>query len=374
MKKNIFYFLFSICLISCQQHSYKTITVKGNVRHTDNNKISLVSFGSNNNAVVLDTCTINKQGNYTLKSLSNDEELYAIKIEGQSEIWFVNDVNDITINIDCNNYKNYTTIGSKASQSLHSFVGVLDSATAIQKNIAINIDSLSKQKGKDSLLNIASKEKKAIGKYIENYCKNAMLNNNSAALQCFYLFYMSKIQVLEATEINRLIQTASLKHPNHSQLNWLKNEYSNYAKANPVLFLVGDTAANFNYMDIDSNKISLQSFAGKYLLINFWETKKMDCIKENDRIKAYYNKYKDKNFDVLSISLDSNYTAWNKMVRKDSLQWKQVRDTMFLNGNLYKKYQVSSLPYGVLINPSKKIVAIDLTGNKLKEKLQELFD
>ncbi|MCX6208393.1 MAG: TlpA disulfide reductase family protein [Bacteroidetes bacterium] len=369
-----FYFFLFITLISCQQHSYKTIVVKGNVKNSISKKIALISFGSSNNAIVLDTAIIDKQGNYSLKSLSNEEELYAVKIEGLSEIWLANDVNEIALNIDANHFKKYIVAGSKASQKIHDFVAIIDSVYTLQKSSKICLDSLETQKGKDSLTSVVKQDLKSYKNYLTKYCNNELTAINSAALQCFYLFYISKINAIEPHLLNKHIQAACTKYPNSSQLTWFKNSYAEYIKVNPKFFLVDEIATDFDFLDIDSNKISLKSFAGKYLLINFWQSKSMDCIKENDRIKNYYAKYKDKNLEVLSISLDSNSTSWSKVVKKDSLQWKHVRDTLFFNSSLIKKYNISSLPSSVLINPSKKIIAIDLMGEKLKEKLQDLFD
>ena len=371
--KLLFYFLFFTFFISCKQQSHQTIVVKGNIKNATQNKISLISFGVNNDAIVLDTCTIDKQGNYILKTLTTDEELYALKVGTQQEIWFVNDVGEITIDANFKNYKNYKTIGSAASQSIHSFLNKFDSLIIVQKNIAKNIDTLQLKKGSDSLKNIAKAERKLLKKYLEDYCTNLVNNTNNPALKLFYLFYIHNANAIDGSDVYRLVQSASLQFPKHNQLQYLKNTFSDFVKTNPKLFLINEPATDFNYVDIDSNKINLKTFAGKYLLINFWESTNKDCNKQNSSFVNIYKQYENNNFAMLSIALDSNKQAWQKAVRKDSLIWHQVLDTLHYKSILATKYQLSKVPYNVLINPTGKVIAVDISIEELKDKLKDLI-
>jgi peroxiredoxin len=373
MLKSSIYILIIILLTSCQQRDYKTILVKGNIKNATANKVSLISFGATNSPIVFDTCTIDKKGNYSLKTLANDEELYAIKVGDAQEIWFVNDAQEIIINANVTEYKNYQTIGSPASQALHIFISKFDSLISIQQNIDINIDTLTQQKGKDSLGNIAKVEKKSIKTIIKDYCTSCIVNTNNPALKYFYLFYSNNTNAIEVNDVYRMVQSACKQFPKHNQLLGLKNSMSDIVKSNPKLFLINEPATDFNYVDSANNKISLRTFSGKYLLLDFWESSNKEYRQHTATLSETYKEFKDKKFEILSVSLDSNKKVWQKAIIQDSLCWMQVQDTLRYKSGFVKKYYLTSLPYNILINPTGKIIAIDIRGDALKEKLKELL-
>jgi peroxiredoxin len=373
MNKLIFYILIISFLTSCQQYDYKTILVKGNIKNATTNKIYLISFGATSSPIILDSSTINNKGNYNLKTLTNGDELYAVKVGDAQEIWFVNDVEEITINANVKDYKSYQTVGSVASQALHSFISKFDSLIIVQKNIDTNIDTLTQQKGKDSLVNIAKTEKKSIKTRIKDYCTSCIVNTNNPALKYFYLFYSKNTNAIEANDVYRMIQSAYKQFPKHNQLLGLKNSMSDVVKSNPKLFLINEPAIDFNYIDSSKNKISLKTFAGKYLLLEFWESSNKEYRQQTASLIEVYKEFKDKKFEILSVSLDSSKTVWQKAIKQDSLYWSQVQDTLGYKSGVVKKYYLTSLPYNILINPTGKIIAIDIRGDALKEKLKELL-
>ena len=373
MKKYCFCILLIICLISCNQHDYKTITVTGTIENGANKKIVLLSFGNSNSPIILDTSSTDKKGRFTLKSLTNDEELYAIKVDSTPEIWFVNDTREITINANFKEYKNYITKGSVASELLHQFLGKFDSLSTLKKNNQSNIDTLTKQKQRDSIINIAKDEKKLIDKQIKDYCNASIGNAKGPALKYFYLFYANKTAALNENEIFKLTTAACTQFPKNAQLQGLKNSLSAIVKSNPKLFLINEVATDFNYKDTAKNSITLKSFKNKYLLIDFWESGNKEYRQQTNYLLETYKLFKDKNFDILGVSLDTLKTSLQKAITQDSLVWTQVQDTLGFKSDVVKKYYLSSLPYNVLINPSGKIVAIDIRGEALREKLKELL-
>ena len=373
MKKISFYLLFLAFFISCNQYDYKTISVYGTIENAANKKIALLSFGNNNSPIILDTSYTDKKGKFTLKSLTNDEELYAIKVDTASEIWFVNDTKEITINANFKEYKNYKTKGSVASESLHLFIAKLDSLSILQKNNQNSIDTLVKKKLKDSILNVVKNEKKLIEKHIKDYCNSSIGSAKSPALKYFYLFYANKIGALNENEIFKLTTAACTQFPRNAQLQGLKNSLSAIVKANPKLFLINEPAMDFSYKDTANQAINLKTFKNKYLLIDFWESGNKEYRQQTNYLLETYKLFKDKNFNILGVSLDSFKISWQKAIKQDSLVWTQVRDTLGFKSDIVKKYYLSSLPYNVLINPSGKIVAIDIRGEALREKLKELL-
>ena len=136
---------------------------------------------------------------------------------------------------------------------------------------------------------------------------------------------------------------------------------------------VGSIAPDFTLPDVDGNPVSLSSFRGKYVLVDFWAAWCPDCRKENPNIVAAWEKYKDKNFAVLGVSLDRTRDQWLAAIEKDKLAWTQVSDLKYWNSEAAVLYCIRWIPMSFLIDPEGKIVAIGLEGEELHNKLEELL-
>jgi peroxiredoxin len=136
---------------------------------------------------------------------------------------------------------------------------------------------------------------------------------------------------------------------------------------------VGSIAPDFTLPDVDGNPVSLSSFRGKYVLVDFWAAWCPDCRKENPNIVAAWEKYKDKNFAVLGVSLDRKRDQWLAAIEKDGLKWTQVSDLKYWSSDAAVLYCIRWIPMSFLIDPEGKIVAIGLEGEELHNKLEELL-
>ena len=136
---------------------------------------------------------------------------------------------------------------------------------------------------------------------------------------------------------------------------------------------IGAIAPEFSQADPDGKEIKLSDFRGKYLLIDFWAAWCGPCRQENPNVVAAYAKYKDKNFEILGVSLDQKKDDWLAAIEKDGLPWPQVSDLKYWNNEVSRLYSVRSIPQNFLLDPEGKIIATNLRGKKLEEKLEELL-
>lgn len=121
---------------------------------------------------------------------------------------------------------------------------------------------------------------------------------------------------------------------------------------------------------MEGNTVSLSSLKGKVVLIDFWASWCGPCRTANKNLKKLYNKYKDKGFEIYGISVDYNTKAWKKAIKADKINWIQVYDE---GGLIADKWRVSYLPTGFLLNKQGNIIAKDLDGKELEDKLIELL-
>ncbi|WP_111307546.1 TlpA disulfide reductase family protein [Confluentibacter sediminis] len=132
-------------------------------------------------------------------------------------------------------------------------------------------------------------------------------------------------------------------------------------------------AADFTMNDPEGNPVSFASYKGKYLLLDFWASWCAPCRAENPNVLNAYKKFKDKNFTILAVSIDSNKEAWLKAIKEDSLPWKQVSDLKGADNEAAKLYGVSVIPDNFLIDKNGKIIGRGLKGQALQQKLAELI-
>jgi peroxiredoxin len=136
---------------------------------------------------------------------------------------------------------------------------------------------------------------------------------------------------------------------------------------------VGKPAPEISLPDTEGNIIKLSSFRGKYILVDFWASWCGPCRRENPNLVEAYNKFKNKNFTILGVSLDSKKEAWLKAIVDDNLNWAHVSDLKQWNSAVVPLYGIEGIPFNVLVGPDGKIIAENLRGRELHQKLQEVL-
>ena len=135
----------------------------------------------------------------------------------------------------------------------------------------------------------------------------------------------------------------------------------------------GSYLPDFSQPDTLGKSVSLSSFKGKYLLVDFWASWCMPCRAENPRLVKAFNTYKDKGFTILGVSLDKSRESWLKAIRVDKLHWTHVSDLKYWDNEVAKKFNIRFVPQNILLDPSGKIIARNVHGDELDKALAEIF-
>ncbi len=123
----------------------------------------------------------------------------------------------------------------------------------------------------------------------------------------------------------------------------------------------------------NGDKVKLSSLKGKVILLSFWASWDEQSRKENKNLKKLYNKYNSKGFEIYQVSLDRSKVLWENAISSDQLPWINVSDLRYTDSFAARLYNIRQLPANYLISAKGEIIGKDLVGNRLAEKLQELF-
>ena len=407
-KKNHYYILAAILLISllsgsCNRNGKDVLTVTITYKNLDkmpaqfygeeqgsNRPVKLsaspkimlqeIPYGGDMNPVILDSATLTgKAGNLVLKGNSKEETIFQLVVENGPMLLLINDNDDIDIDMDLAKKDDYYTIkGSPASEDLRQFILTYSDKSYVINQTFSEIDSLKQFGGSDSLLITSTEKKNNAVKQLNAYLQSFINKSEHPALTLFALGWASRSFPREEFETS--LNAAVQKFPEHETLGKLKSTYeTQQAQLNQQqqkasgTSLLGKPAPALALPTAEGDTVSIASFKGKYLLVDFWASWCGPCRHENPNVVKAFNQFKNKNFTILGVSLDEKKEPWLKAIKDDQLNWTHVSDLKFWDSKAVEIYKFEGIPYNVLVDPNGVVIAENLRGFDLANKLAEVL-
>lgn len=372
MKKILFVLVTLITLSACQEKKYGAFTVSGKIDNATGKKIFLqeLPYGGQQ-PIILDSGTLKSNGSFQLRGMGKEEGLYRVVIESGPDVLLVNDNKSIKLQMDLNNYRAYKIEGSPASESLHTLFEEYRGKDSALYATFMQLDTLQKQNASDSVLSIVRGQRDAQIK-VMNTMVSAFINQSNSAAARYYALGMAS-RTMKQEELLVLANASFDKFKEHSGLAKIKSLLAVQQPAAPKYPLLDQTAPEISLPDVNGKPFLLSSLRGKYVLVDFWASWCGPCRKENPNVVNAYNKFKDKNFTILGVSLDKEKTDWEEAIKKDGLTWTHVSDLKQWESSMVPLYQFDGIPFNVLVDPQGKIIATGLRGEELERKLAEVL-
>ena len=372
LSRNIFHLIVLLfVLISCQNKNEKINEIKLTVNYIGEIEVGEVRLQKVSSAYSIE---LYKSENFNNNKIVFDisileSTLFRLDILGKESIDLILNNTDVNVNVDNSSSEfKYTIEGSYDTDVLNNIGKIISNYKYDIRQINQKFIKASQDKNYklvNELRYDADILKIDFEKYLKNYLRTVD-NSLAVIITSDYLDIDNNISFWDST--------LTKYRDNFSYNSYFKSFEKKVNKIKSVS--IGSVAPEVILSDTTGKDIALSSLRGKYILLDFWAGWCGPCRMENPNILKNYLKYKDKGFEIYQVSLDRSRSDWVNAIKKDNLIWYNVSDLKYFQSEAATIYNIDRIPKGFLLDPNGVIIAkdIELRGNRLGEKLNEIFN
>ncbi len=383
-------YILTLLIISITTVSFgrapKKVEITGIIENAAGKTLYLNAF-INNSPVIIDSVVVKKNGKFKLAINVVKPDFYSIGFSKQDYALLVLDSANTSqiINFHADGLKimeTYSISGSKDSEIVKTLVLLLSNHSKCKTEYAKDLKDpkFTPQQKADAKRKLDSLDKNFI------YKRDQFINNNYKSLAVLttmgYLNPQTDLALYKKIEegLAESVPNSSYHLAVQTQVKQIETQNENRKKEAvererlEQLSAIGSIAPELNFPNPNGEVITIESLRGNYVLIDFWASWCRPCRAENPNVVKLYNEYKNKGFTVFSVSLDRDKNRWLGAIKQDNLYWpNHVSDLKQWKSEAVKTYGFTGIPFTVLIDQEGQIIAKNLRGPALENKIKELL-
>lgn len=365
----------------------KSFVIKGTIKNANGKKIWLAKQGDHSEPI--DSATLNSSGIFSLTMNAPEEARYHLmwkQNKNNGYFTFINDANLMNITGDMQDVKGFSVENSTINKEFKELSLFMDEQRTTYDSIVRKLDSLKINELLDARTVIDKYEMQLEKIQIQQQFEEIEIKQkdklfsylsgtSSPAFKWHILVALYHLpSVVSPNEIQYLLQQATKEYPQHKGLNSFAEAIKNIQKSyTDNQKQIGKSLPNIALPDTKNKMVSLSSFKGKYILLDFWASWCPPCRAENPHLLQVLKQFSNKIFTLVSISLDNHKNYWLEASIKDNITWTNLCDLKGMESPIAKQLNILSLPRNLLIDPQGAIIAINLYGEDLENKLKEVL-
>ncbi len=341
------------------------VRVSGKIENAPEGVVVLSQF-TDSRPKVLDTLELNKNGEFSYELAIETPTFYELNIHGQKAVRLALFKEDVEVKYNFSNPESLTVEGSVDTREMLKIEKLMETYQAdVNKLNEAYYEAMSKN-DPEAIRKIQAEamelEANQAGRVKEMV--NSMGDSFASMAAIGLLNPKTDFQF-----IDELVAKLNENYPGTAAILQVKQQLDEMRALS-----VGQPAPEIELPNPEGTMVKLSDLRGKYVLIDFWAAWCKPCRQENPHVVKLYNQYKNKGFEVFGVSLDRTKEDWVKAIADDGLEWTQVSDLKYFNSAAAELYQIEAIPATYMVDPEGKIIAKDLRGPSLENKLAELFD
>jgi peroxiredoxin len=368
-------FLFLFASLGCNQEK-KTedngwdVVIKGKVNFPQKGIIQIQELKSDGSGQP-ELIELKKDNTYERTIHLTEPGVFQLDFFGTQRVNLMVDHSPMEVNVDGNSPQGAVVIKGSPDHDLYTKVqmmyqGIQESPGLKKIEADFQVAANTKDEPKMDQLRIAYMQE-------TETLKNKIIDVLKQAPASLALFNILQDQNVVDKDKNFDLMTSSLTKFQKSWPNYhYTRELSELVRKTKIT-AIGQLAPEINLPTPNGDTVKLSSLRGKYVLVDFWAKWCGPCRHENPNVVRAYHKFKSKGFEIYSVSLDRSKDDWLKAIKEDGLDWTHVSDLKYWNSIAARDYNISSIPFSILLDKDGKIIAKNLRGAALDQKLTEVL-